>query len=59
MRCRDGWEEKLNHYQIDTIAVENRSRRKKLISQLKSSEKWQEAFSDWLGYVFVRKRDEK
>jgi len=55
MRCRDGWEEKLNHYQIDTIAVENRSRRKKLISQLKSSEQWQAAYHDRLGYVFVRK----
>lgn len=54
MRCLEGWEKRLDRYQIETIAVENRSRRKKLIEQLKQHEQWQEVYRDRLGYVFKR-----
>lgn len=49
-----GWEDRLDRYGVNTVAVDHRVRRE-LIARLRRDESWRLAYEDAVGAVFVRR----
>ena len=52
IQAKPGWEEKLNHYKINSVVLVNQD---VLLEKLKSSSQWKQVYADDIATILVRK----